>query len=264
VLLQCLAGRLKRTLPGCGVVNEWPYTYCVDDEDGVVSVKGVMDHVVRYYDATVLTVEDKKLGLKLDDGPLGQTKSQISFAADTLLKGYGVRPNDLWGVLQNGPLWCFIRRRMTPSGRVQWNHAFAPVLFDTEVLEENVKIVAQCLEFICQNAEAIGNEMNRPGRLQSVAERSQSADSGSDDNERAEEDFRGNTQEVPQTPPPRTGVGGSTHDRRGGTGRGRGHHEKKHASGHAVGGKENCTVFYNVLPLTYANVNRLPSMCKYV
>jgi hypothetical protein len=127
-----------------------------------------------------------------------------------------------------------------------------------------LKIVAQCLELICQNVEAIGNEMSRPGRLQSVTEHSQSyedsSDGGSDDNKHVDEDLRGNTQEVPPTPPPRTDRGGSTHDRRGWS-----HHEKKHASGHvAVGGKENCTVFYNVLPLTYANVSCLPSMCKYV
>jgi hypothetical protein len=46
VLLQCLAGRLKRTLPACDISNEWSYTFRVEDEDGTGSVSGKGDRAL--------------------------------------------------------------------------------------------------------------------------------------------------------------------------------------------------------------------------
>ena len=259
LLVECLADRLQ----GCHAEQELSYRYRVEDDEDIVNVDGKMDHAVRYMTAVLVTVEDKKLDMNLADPELGQARSQIASAADDLFSGYSVRPAELWGILHNGPIWCFIRRFLTPTGRVQWNHAFAPPLFsNNEVLGDNINTVARCLEHICQNAEGVIAAINCCGRLSSVAEDSQSSEGGSDsggeDGENGDEELA-NIQEFPPTPPPNNGMGRAAGQGRG-HGHGHGHRGKGKKHGATVSGKDSCGVCYNFMPLTVANVSRIASL----
>jgi hypothetical protein len=179
------------------IENERKFQINVEDETSAVTVNGVTDHTlkIRSTDCRVVTIEDKRICLKLSKGCVAQARSEMMIEVDEMFEYFSYEPAQYCGVLQNGCDWIFLFRTATQS-HPQWNYVQIPPTFSDNVADDdNCGIVARYLENALVVADRIVDDITNMDKLivaTSLLRVDDEEDDDGSDNDDYDEDNDGN------------------------------------------------------------------------
>jgi hypothetical protein len=103
--------------------NEKEYTFSVDTDDIQAIITGRTDHVIQALDSDFAsaTLEDKAICLKMSSQEISQVVTQVDFEVGQMERFLNYVPREYVGILQNGPVWIAVLRRID-RGRVLWTY----------------------------------------------------------------------------------------------------------------------------------------------
>lgn len=249
--------------------NEKPYDFEVEDPDMAVTVEGKVDHALQMVDFgfASMTIEDKSLGLiPVGKKAVAQVMSEIMSEVNLMCDAIHFVPAEYVGLLQNGPLWMCIFRKIH-GGKILWTYTQAPAAFEVEkegdkrsatgISKKNCKDIAAMLEHALCNADCISDAIlspDRPFRLPLMPPIfCEDGESGGSDDEEEENKPSPDAGAAAKTPcQARGGVRTSTRRQPSSSSTPQTSGKKKHTTDWAQHSDDE----YFVMPLTLANVAR--------
>ena len=256
---SCLSSRFEYEM-----INEKVFSISAFDDCMEAKIEGKTGHVIKICnsDFSSATLEDKQISLELDHKARAQVVSQVYHEIAIMQKHLSYVPAEYVGLLQNGPEWIAVLRKVV-RGNVLWTYIRAPPAFlvidgpsfATEINEDNCKQIARLIEHAYCTADKISEEIIFPDKrpmtvMRTIHEYNQLFD---EDEGKSEDD----------TPPGKlsrtaASAGGSTGQQQ----------KKADSSGRKISRGDGGTAGYFsssqsqeeyfVLPLTRANVARQP------
>ena len=90
-----------------------------DSDDEKLKIKGSIDHTIQIRDSgcASATIEDKAICFKMTKKEVGQALSQVESEVKLMTDHLNYSPPEYVGLLQNGPVWIAVRRRIE-NGKV--------------------------------------------------------------------------------------------------------------------------------------------------
>jgi hypothetical protein len=181
------------------MINEKEYTFTkYDDDDEGVEVKGKIDHTIQRIDCAFAsaTLEDKAICLKMTDKEVGQAVTQVDFEVEQMEKFLNYAPVEYVGLLQNGPVWIAVLRRID-RGKVLLTYIQTSPAFSVDepltVNESSCSEIARLIEHAYCTADEITENImcpeKRPMRalytINEYQRHSDDEDEGEDDQDAA-------------------------------------------------------------------------------
>jgi hypothetical protein len=242
------------------LVDERAYSITVEDEADKTEINGKTDHTIKIKscDFGALTLEDKAVGLTMNDHEIGQAVTEVVKEVSAMDKTLQYVPLEYCGILQNGIIWIFIFRKVN-LGSILWQYVEAPpTSVNGEVVEDNCRVVARLLEHAYCVVEQIVHEITGDPTLPAISLLNLKAGDRDDDDDKRQDGY--------------TDKGKKGGGRRGGRDRGRGgggnggggvHPQSSPKGGGDMGQKNSRSIDTcneNLfLPLTAHNVMKQPT-----
>lgn len=155
------------------MINEEKYSFTVDDEDTEANIIGKTDHVLQVSDSNLAsaTLEDKQNCLEMIQTQVSQVVTQVKFQVDRLIDSINYAPAEYVGLLQNGPEWIAVLRKIV-HGKVFWTHVRTTPAFKgnrtnnirtaTEINLTSCEEIARLIEHAYCTADIIADVINDP------------------------------------------------------------------------------------------------------
>ena len=156
------------------MISEEMYFFKVGDEDTEVDITGKTDHVIRVCDSNLsaATLEDKQNCLEMDQLHVSQVVTQVKFQVDRLIDSINFAPAEYVGLLQNGPEWIAVLRKIV-YGKVFWTHVRTTPAFTvnstpdgelsaSEINPKSCEEIARLIEHAYCTADIIADVINDP------------------------------------------------------------------------------------------------------
>jgi len=184
------------------------YSFMVENNDVEMTIRGVTDHVIKLRNSgyAAMTLEDKNVCMALTDQEVCQVVTQVRYEVENMEKGLRYVPSEYVGLLQNGPVWIAVRRRVV-CGYVLWSYVRTGPAFtiheDCEgkrcaspIVDDHCVEIARLIEHAYCVADKIMDEIFFPEKrqiniLNSIHEyRNLDDDGDDDDNDEDEEESK--------------------------------------------------------------------------
>lgn len=97
-----------------------PYSFTARDSDGEkLKIRWSIDHTIQISDSgfASATIEDKAICFKMTVKEVGQALTQVESEVKLMMDHLNYAPVEYVGLLQNGPVWIAVRRRIE-NGKV--------------------------------------------------------------------------------------------------------------------------------------------------
>lgn len=153
------------------LISEEAYAFTVDDQATEAYISGKTDHVIRVSDSDLssATLEDKAICLEMTTKEVSQVVTQVKFQVDKLMSSINYAPVEYVGLLQNGPEWIAVLRKVI-SGKVFWTHVGTTPAFRvtnhnvTDIDEQSCREIACLIEHAYCTADIIADVINDPSK----------------------------------------------------------------------------------------------------
>ena len=146
------------------------------DEDAVANINGITNHVICVLDSDLssATIEDKQNCLEMSQQEVCQVVTQTTFQVDRLINSIDYAPVEYVGLLQNGPQWIAVLRKIV-YGKVCWTCVRTTPAFEfnesldsertaTEIRRANCVEIAHLIEHAYCIADNIADIINDPSK----------------------------------------------------------------------------------------------------
>ena len=198
---------LLRQSEECEMVHERTYFFTAENATRIADIKGKTDHAIKVKNSSfsTVTIADKAICLNMDDSAVSQAVTQVEYEVRQIASTLGYMPIEYVGLLQNGPMWIAILRRVV-KGQVRWSHVRTRPAFQiskssqdtvTKIDDESCTEIARLIEHAYCTAdnitEAILNPEKRPmNMVHSVNECKPLYDEDDDEDKDDEDNADGN------------------------------------------------------------------------
>lgn len=160
----------------CTMTGEKDYSFMVDNDAMEAIITGKTDHVIQPLDSDFasLTLEDKANCLKMSANEVSHVVTQVNFEVGRMEKFLNYAPVEYVGLLQNGPVWIAVLRKID-RGKVLWTYIQASPAFEvnedstnqrtaTEINQSSCVEIARLIEHAYCTADKITEEIMYPER----------------------------------------------------------------------------------------------------
>ena len=152
-------------------MNEKPYNFTAHDSDGEsLRIKEAIDHTIQIIDSgcASATIEDKAICFKMGLKDVGQALTQVESEVKLMMKHPNYAPVEYVGLLQNGPVWIAVRRRIE-NGKVLWTYIQTSPAFTVEEPNDDINNdscieIARLIEHTYCTADEISDCLLHPER----------------------------------------------------------------------------------------------------
>jgi hypothetical protein len=201
--------------------SEKKYNLKVESQEIEANISGKTDHVIQLLNCDIasITLEDKKNSKKMDKQDVSQAVTQVDFEVGQMEKHLNYAPVEYVGLLQNGPVWIAVLRKID-KGKVLWTYVQTRPAFvvndnsssqrtATAIDPSSCVEIARLIEHAYCTADIISNEILDPNRrpinqLYIITEYEHQIDDGENEDEDDQGKESGNSQEL--APPDKVGA----------------------------------------------------------
>ena len=187
------------------MIDEVEFSITASDDAIEAKIGGITDHVIRIRNSgfSSATLEDKKICLDLCKKARSQVVSQVYHEVEIMQKSLSYVPIEYVGLLQNGPEWIGVLRKVF-RGNVMWTYTRTLPAFSvknglaTEINDDSCVLIARLIEHTYCTADKISEEICYPDKrpmnaLHTINEYNQQFDEDEDDQDYVEGKTEDNT-----------------------------------------------------------------------